>query len=195
MCLVRWVCIASWHALVPGHPGVFGGLDQFVHCTQCPRFWPTAHTRKHSRAGAQCLSPTRPQANWRCRWSRLPETVASQLQGRAGQQKSQRRADAAGGPGIMIGARHGAANGAGLHCGPRCDRADLPGGLFDGDLIVKVQAWAQGLQPFRGSEAPDRSNLGTSNPAYRAQLFVPEGQHQRRCDQRRQGHVSAAFAV
>lgn len=104
------------------------------------------------------------------------ETVASQLQGARWTLKSQRRADAAGGPGIMIGARHGAANKLGYIAAHGAIVLICLGGLFDGDLIVKVQAWAQGLQPFRGSEAPDRSKLSTSNPAYRAQLFVPEGQ-------------------
>jgi cytochrome c biogenesis protein len=39
-----------------------------------------------------------------------------------------------------------------------------------------VQAWAQHLQPFKGGNETAQSRLSEGNPAYRAQLFVPEGQ-------------------
>lgn len=104
------------------------------------------------------------------------EQVAATLKGGNWTMKSQRRADAAGGAGIMIGARHGAANKLGYIAAHGAIVLICLGGLFDGDLIVKVQAWAQDLQPFRGGDATERSRLSESNPAYRAQLFVPEGQ-------------------
>lgn len=90
--------------------------------------------------------------------------------------KSQRRAEAVGGAGIMIGARHGAANKLGYIAAHSAIVLICLGGLFDGDLIVKVQAWMHGLQPFRGGQSADHSRLSVSNPAYRAQLFVSEGE-------------------
>ncbi|HET8869514.1 MAG TPA: cytochrome c biogenesis protein ResB, partial [Aquabacterium sp.] len=90
--------------------------------------------------------------------------------------KSQRRAEAVGGAGIMIGARHGAANKLGYIAAHSAIVLICLGGLFDGDLIVKIQAWMHGLQPFRGGESAEHSRLNASNPAYRAQLFVPEGE-------------------
>lgn len=104
------------------------------------------------------------------------EQVASTLKGGGWTQKSQRRAEAVGGAGIMIGARHGAVNKLGYIAAHSAIVLICLGGLFDGDLIVKVQAWMHGLQPFRGGEVTDRSRLSDANPAYRAQLFVPEGQ-------------------
>lgn len=102
--------------------------------------------------------------------------VASTLKGGGWTQKSQRRAEAAGGAGIMIGARHGAVNKLGYIAAHSAIVLICLGGLFDGDLIVKVQAWMHGLEPFRSGQVTDRSRLTDANPAYRAQLFVPEGQ-------------------
>jgi cytochrome c biogenesis protein len=91
--------------------------------------------------------------------------------------KSQVRTGAAGkAAGVMIGARLGAANKLGYIAAHSAIVLVCLGGLFDGDVIVKVQAWAQGLQPFRGGAVTDHSRLSVGNPAYRAQLFVAEGQ-------------------
>jgi len=90
--------------------------------------------------------------------------------------KSQVRTGAPGKAGVMIGARLGAANKLGYIAAHSAIVLVCLGGLFDGDLIVKVQAWAQNLQPFRGGDAAANSRLSVDNPAYRAQLFVPEGQ-------------------
>jgi cytochrome c biogenesis protein len=78
--------------------------------------------------------------------------------------------------GVMIGARLGAANKLGYIAAHSAIVLICLGGLFDGDLLIKVQAWAQHLQPFKGSVEPDKGRLSEGNPAYRAQLFVPEGQ-------------------
>jgi len=91
--------------------------------------------------------------------------------------KSQRREGAAGaGAGLMIGARLGAANKLGYIAAHSAIVLVCLGGLFDGDLIVNAQVWAQKLQPFQGGRGePKRGRLSEANPAYRAQLFVPEG--------------------
>ncbi|MGH6648603.1 cytochrome c biogenesis protein ResB [Aquabacterium sp.] len=78
--------------------------------------------------------------------------------------------------GVMIAARLGAVNKLGYIAAHSAIVLVCLGGLFDGDLIVKVQAWAQGLQPFRGGAITEQSRLSVDNPAYRAQLFVAEGQ-------------------
>jgi cytochrome c biogenesis protein len=93
--------------------------------------------------------------------------------------KTQRREATAPGAtgGLMIGARLGAANKLGYIAAHSAIVLVCLGGLFDGDLIVKAQVWAQGLQPFQGGATePERGRLDEANPAYRAQLFVPEGQ-------------------
>jgi len=83
---------------------------------------------------------------------------------------------AASGAGVMLAARQGAANKLGYLAAHSAIVLVCVGGLLDGDLIVKVQAWSQGLQPFKGGAETSSSRLSVSNPAYRAQLFVPEGQ-------------------
>jgi len=88
----------------------------------------------------------------------------------------QRDASAQGEAGVMIAARLGKANKVGYIAAHTAIVLVCLGGLFDGDLVVKVQAWAQDLQPFRGGTELANSRLSERNPAYRAQLFVSEGQ-------------------
>ncbi|MES2089770.1 MAG: cytochrome c biogenesis protein ResB [Pseudomonadota bacterium] len=92
--------------------------------------------------------------------------------------KTQVRTGAAPGQtaGVMIGARLGAVNKLGYIAAHSAIVLVCLGGLFDGDLIVKVQAWMNDLQPFRDGVVSERSRLSVDNPAYRAQLFVAEGQ-------------------
>ncbi len=88
----------------------------------------------------------------------------------------QREASGKGEAGFMIAARLGAANKLGYIAAHSAIVLVCLGGLFDGDLLIKGQAWLQDLQPFKGGAEPERSRLNENNPAYRAQLFVPEGQ-------------------
>ena len=88
----------------------------------------------------------------------------------------QRDASKQGEAGVMIAARLGKANKVGYIAAHTAIVLVCLGGLFDGDLVVKVQAWAQDLQPFRGGTELANSRLSERNPAYRAQLFVSEGQ-------------------
>lgn len=92
--------------------------------------------------------------------------------------KTQVRTGAAPGQtaGVMIGARLGAVNKLGYIAAHSAIVLVCLGGLFDGDLIVKVQMWANGLQPFREGVVTEQSRLSVDNPAYRGQLFVAEGQ-------------------
>ncbi|MBI5927504.1 MAG: cytochrome c biogenesis protein ResB [Aquabacterium sp.] len=88
----------------------------------------------------------------------------------------QREASAKGEAGFMIAARLGAVNKLGYIAAHSAIVLVCLGGLFDGDLIVKGQAWLQDLKPFKGGVETEHSRLNENNPAYRAQLFVPEGQ-------------------
>jgi cytochrome c biogenesis protein len=79
--------------------------------------------------------------------------------------------------GVMVAARRGAANKLGYIAAHSAIVLVCVGGLLDGDLVVNVQAWWSQLQPFRNGENPsDKAVLSLNNPAYRAQLYVPEGQ-------------------
>ncbi|MCH8178696.1 MAG: cytochrome c biogenesis protein ResB [Proteobacteria bacterium] len=90
--------------------------------------------------------------------------------------KLQRReASARGEAGVMLGARLGAANKLGYLAAHGAIVLICLGGLFDGDLVIRAQVWAQKLQPFKGGNETERGRLSEGNPAYRAQLFVPEG--------------------
>jgi cytochrome c biogenesis protein len=91
--------------------------------------------------------------------------------------KTQQRQTASNGEdGVMIAARLGKANKLGYIAAHSAIVLVCLGGLFDGDMIVAVQAWAQHLQYFKGGNEAPNSRLSENNPAYRAQLFVPEGQ-------------------
>lgn len=79
-------------------------------------------------------------------------------------------------PGVMVAARKGRANKLGYLAAHGAIVLVCLGGLFDGDMIAKLQAWWGGLQAYRGGEVLDQHKLSMQNPAYRAQLFVPEGQ-------------------
>ena len=119
----------------------------------------------HRAAGslAQPLAQTEPQ---------LLRTLAAQ----GWSVKTQRReASARGEAGVMIGARLGAVNKLGYLAAHGAIVLICLGGLFDGDLVIQAQVWAQKLQPFKGGNETERGRLRESNPAYRAQLFVPEG--------------------
>lgn len=109
----------------------------------------------------------------------LAQTQAEVLQALAQQgwsvKAQQREASARGEAGVMIGARLGAVNKLGYIAAHGAIVLICLGGLFDGDLVIKAQMWAQGLQPFKGGTETERGRLSPDNPAYRAQLFVPEG--------------------
>ena len=79
--------------------------------------------------------------------------------------------------GVMIAARKGAAGRLGYIAAHGAIVLICTAGLLDGEALVRLQAWSQGLRPFTGGNVePPNARLSLSNPAYRAQLFVPEGQ-------------------
>ena len=121
----------------------------------------------HHKAAGQLSEPV----------STVEGQVLQTLQAQGWSIKTQKRdASAQGESGVMIAARLGKANKVGYIAAHAAIVLVCLGGLFDGDLVVKVQAWAQDLQPFKGGTEPANSRLSERNPAYRAQLFVSEGQ-------------------
>ena len=82
--------------------------------------------------------------------------------------------------GIMVAAKAGAANKLGYLAAHSAIVLICLGGLFDGDLVVRAQAWYQGKTPFAGGSMSDqeaeRHRLSDRNPTFRGNLFVPEGQ-------------------
>lgn len=80
--------------------------------------------------------------------------------------------------GVMIGAKKGSAHKVGYLAAHSAIVLICLGGLFDGDLLVRVVMWAQGKSIYQGSDlnlmAPD-NRLGPGNPSFRGNLFVPEG--------------------
>ena len=107
------------------------------------------------------------------------DQVLALLAGLGWQVKTQDRLGGTGAgdvPGTMIAARQGRANKLGYIAAHSAIVLVCLGGLFDGEMVTKTQAWWQGLEPFKSGNPGPRNSLGVDNPAYRAQLFVPEGQ-------------------
>lgn len=81
--------------------------------------------------------------------------------------------------GIMIAARQGAANKIGYLAAHSAIVLVCLGGLADGDLMVKLMMWAQGKQLYTGTglvaDVRPEHRLGSGNPSFRGNLFVPEG--------------------
>jgi cytochrome c biogenesis protein len=79
-------------------------------------------------------------------------------------------------PGVMIAARRGMVNKLGYIAAHSSIVLICLGGLFDGDVVAKVQAWAQGLETFKSGQPTVKNKLSMNNLAYRASLYVPEGE-------------------
>jgi cytochrome c biogenesis protein len=81
--------------------------------------------------------------------------------------------------GAMIAARRGAANKLGYIAAHSAIVLICLGGLFDGDLIVKVQMMLQGKSAYAGGgmfrDVGAGHRLGPGTPTFRANLLVPEG--------------------
>lgn len=82
--------------------------------------------------------------------------------------------------GTMVAARKGAANKLGYLAAHSAIVLVCIGGLLDGDLIVRAQMALLGKSVYSGggmiSEVGDAHRLKASNPTFRGNLMVPEGQ-------------------
>ncbi|WP_374592497.1 cytochrome c biogenesis protein ResB [Aquabacterium sp.] len=82
------------------------------------------------------------------------------------------------GNGVMLAAKKGAANKIGYIAAHSAIVLICLGGLFDGDLVVRVQMWAQGLTPIVSGPINPQDpthRLSERNPAFRGNLAVAEG--------------------
>ena len=84
------------------------------------------------------------------------------------------------GSGVMLAAKAGSANKLGYLSAHGAIVLICLGGLLDGNLMVQAQMWLGGKSVYRGNEAlsqvPEQHRLSASNPTFRGNLFVPEGQ-------------------
>lgn len=107
----------------------------------------------------------------------LPETVLAEIAPRLNalgwKAKVQKREH-----GLMVAARRGAANKIGYLAAHSAIVLICLGGLFDGDLMVRMLMWAQGKTLYTGAglvaDVGAEHRLGTGNPSFRGNLFVPE---------------------
>ncbi|HYD59696.1 MAG TPA: cytochrome c biogenesis protein ResB [Noviherbaspirillum sp.] len=81
--------------------------------------------------------------------------------------------------GVLIAAKHGAANKWGYILAHSAIVIICIGGLLDSDLPIRFQQWFHGKTPFSGtgliSEIPEQHRIGVGNPTFRANTFIPEG--------------------
>lgn len=81
---------------------------------------------------------------------------------------------------VLVSAKKGAANKFGYIFAHSAIIIILLGGMLDSDLPIRFQEWFLGKTPFSGSglisAIPDKHRLGLSNPTYRGNTMIPEGQ-------------------
>ncbi|QGZ40842.1 cytochrome c biogenesis protein [Pseudoduganella flava] len=82
--------------------------------------------------------------------------------------------------GTLVTAKRGAANKFGYIFAHSAIVVICIGGMLDSDLPIRLQEWVLGKEPFSGngliSEIPAKHRLGLSNPTFRANSMIPEGQ-------------------
>ncbi|GGY09604.1 cytochrome c biogenesis protein ResB [Massilia dura] len=82
--------------------------------------------------------------------------------------------------GLLVAAKRGAANKFGYIFAHSAIVVICVGGLLDSDIPIRVQQWALGKVPFTGdgliSAIPEKHRLGISNPTFRGNTVIPEGQ-------------------
>ncbi|MET0349227.1 MAG: cytochrome c biogenesis protein ResB, partial [Rhizobacter sp.] len=105
--------------------------------------------------------------------------VTGVLAGDGWRAKVQERRDGGTWRGTMIAARKGAANKLGYIAAHSAIVLICIGGLFDGDLVVRVQMLLQGKSVYNGSglvkDVPAEHRLGPGTLTFRGNLYVPEG--------------------
>ncbi|CAN7605935.1 cytochrome c biogenesis protein ResB [Massilia sp. LjRoot122] len=82
--------------------------------------------------------------------------------------------------GLLVAAKKGAGNKFGYIFAHSAIIVILLGGMLDSELPVKFQQWFLGKTPFGGSgviaDIPAQHRLGTSNPSFRGNTLIAEGQ-------------------
>ena len=82
--------------------------------------------------------------------------------------------------GTLVAAKQGAANKFGYIFAHSAIVVICLGGVLDSDVPIRLQEWFLGKTPFTGSglisQIPPQHRLGTGNPTFRGNTFIPEGQ-------------------
>jgi cytochrome c biogenesis protein len=83
--------------------------------------------------------------------------------------------------GLLVAAKKGAANKFGYIFAHTAIIVILLGGMLDSELPIRFQEWFLGKTPFSGSavlisDIPASHRLGLSNPTFRGNTLIPEGQ-------------------
>lgn len=106
------------------------------------------------------------------------QRIGKMLVGGGWKVKLQRRE--APGQGWMVAARAGGAQKLGYIAAHGAIVLVCLGGLLDGDLMVRAQTWFNGKSAFSGggmiADVPPEHRLSDSNPTFRGNILVPEGQ-------------------
>src|SRR5690606_9831431 len=133
--------------------------------------------KEHIRSQSLQAFPHKAQGALQQPLAQSHATVTTLLAQQGWQIKAEARTEAAHGEaGIMVAARQGKANKIGYIAAHSAIVLVCLGGLFDGEVVVKTQAWLQDLRPCKGADqVPADGRLSEQNPAYRASLYVPEG--------------------
>ncbi|QBE63396.1 cytochrome c biogenesis protein ResB [Pseudoduganella lutea] len=108
-----------------------------------------------------------------------PDALAGQLAQRLVHAGYQAKVVAKDG-GLLVAAKRGAANKFGYIFAHSAIVIICVGGLLDSDIPIRVQEWALDKAPFKGNgliaEIPEKHRLGVSNPTFRGNTVIPEGQ-------------------
>lgn len=147
-----------------------------------PKFWADFQTfKEHVRASSLKAFHHKVQGEADCNLPQARQRVEQTLSHQGWQIKVHDRTvlpadDANVAVGIMVAARKGRSNKLGYIAAHLSIVLICVGGLLDGDLMSSLQARWMGLTPYVGGESVTPHSLSVRNPAFRAQLFVPEGQ-------------------
>ncbi|MDM0045383.1 cytochrome c biogenesis protein ResB [Variovorax dokdonensis] len=108
------------------------------------------------------------------------QRIGGMLAGGGWKVKLQRRETDGADGGWMVAARAGGAHKLGYLAAHGAVVLVCVGGLLDGDLIVRAQTWLNGKSVYSGggliSEVAPEHRLSSSNPTFRGNILVPEGQ-------------------
>lgn len=163
---------AGWFLLILGFLVLSTSL---CIARNAPKIWRDVHTFKegmrerslrafaHRASGLLAAPP-----------AQAAQRVAAQLRALGFRTRAQVRER-----GVMVAARSGVGNKLGYLAAHSAIVLVCVGGLLDGDLIVRAQMWWANKTPYEGggviAQIPQQHRLPTNNPAFRGNLFVPEG--------------------
>ncbi len=119
---------------------------------------------------------------WEGRFAQSPHQLTTDVQAWLAYRGYQTRVQERDG-GVMLAAKRGSANRLGYIAAHLAIIVICIGGLLDSGMPLSLMVWFTGKQPLANTsgviEIPQASRLSVSNPSYRANLLLPEGQTSR----------------